>query len=248
MTEVADDSVQNWQKLRDLIMERTNQEISIYELENLLLEFGLSNIDNFVSDIAEHQLKSVPAEEKQQIIDEMNQIPDDPEFTEEDAIEIGKMINKGIKRKYSNNKNSGDYTKLVVDANIVIAAIIRQSTTRKIIEKSSLELFAPMGLIDELASHQDIILVRSSLTEIQYEYLKERMLKLIHLVRHTTIRKCEAEAYRQIGHQDLKDIIYVATVLCTNADGIWTNDTDFNVTDVDIYSTTDILHYFNLQL
>jgi len=48
--------------------------------------------------------------------------------------------------------------KLVVDANIIIAALIRQSATRLLLMDEGLELFSPEYMLAELEEHwQEII-------------------------------------------------------------------------------------------
>ncbi len=51
---------------------------------------------------------------------------------------------------------------LVVDANILFAAIIKDSTTRKLLFHKTLHLHAPDFLLEELAEYKDEILKKTA--------------------------------------------------------------------------------------
>ena len=53
--------------------------------------------------------------------------------------------------------------KLVVDANVLIAAVLRDSTTRKLIVLGGMELHAPRYLSEEVEAHWEELTARSGL-------------------------------------------------------------------------------------
>jgi predicted nucleic acid-binding protein len=60
---------------------------------------------------------------------------------------------------------------LVIDTNIVLSAIVKNSVSRLLLLNPNLILYSPEGLISELEEHKDEIKEKSGLSEKRYNEL-----------------------------------------------------------------------------
>ena len=81
---------------------------------------------------------------------------------------------------------------LVVDANILFAALIKESTTRKILFLKYLHLFAPDFLLEEVSKYKEEILTKTGKSE-------EKFLKILHALRNRLhfIAKEDLQVYKE---------------------------------------------------
>jgi predicted nucleic acid-binding protein len=72
--------------------------------------------------------------------------------------------------------------KVVIDANIVIAAIIKEGFTKKVLANPNLELYAPSLLFEELEEHSEEIIIKSKRSEHSFYSLLAMLRKRIKIV------------------------------------------------------------------
>jgi len=130
----------------------------------------------------------------------------------------------------------------VVDANILIAALLRDSTTRRLVVVGGHELHAPQYLFDEIEGHRDELSKRSSRPP---DALGE-VLRIIraHVVEHEATEYDDhlEKARGLLERRDPKDAPYVALALALRADGIWTEDRGLvSLEGVTVYRTSDLI-------
>lgn len=130
---------------------------------------------------------------------------------------------------------------LVVDANILFAALIKEGTTDELLFADHLHLYAPEFIFIEFEKHKEEILQKTKRTTEEFEQLIEilkRRIKLIPLDEFTTfIEKAE-----QIS-PDPNDVIYFALALKLHAP-IWSNDKELKKQEVvKIYNTAEIIEF-----
>jgi len=111
-----------------------------------------------------------------------------------------------------------------VDANIVIAAFLRDSTVRRIVTLSVLELLAPEFLRAELDDHMPQLRRRGGLSEAAASEVMERLQKYIDFLPTEAILPHWDAAANALGGVDPEDVSYVATALSVPCDGIWSDD------------------------
>jgi predicted nucleic acid-binding protein len=129
--------------------------------------------------------------------------------------------------------------KLVVDANILFAALIKEGFTAELMLSDKLQLFAPEFLFTEFKKYEEFILKKTHRSSEDFH----RYLKLLedYIV---TIPKREItpfiEKTREIS-LDPKHVIYFALALALNS-SIWSNDKQMkdSQTTIRIYSTSDL--------
>ncbi len=111
--------------------------------------------------------------------------------------------------------------KLVVDANILFASIIKESLTAELILSDKLNLFAPEFLFEEFTKYEDYILKKTNRSKedfTQYlNILKEEIEIIPQSVITPFIEKVEKFS------PDPKDAIYLACALAIDSK-IWSND------------------------
>ena len=108
---------------------------------------------------------------------------------------------------------------LVIDANILFAALIRDGLTSEMLFKHT--LFAPEFIFDEFRKYKDEIKEKTHRTEAEFEELFELFERNVILV-----PKEEIEPFLEKGEKispDLKDAPYIALALKQNC-AVWSND------------------------
>lgn len=136
--------------------------------------------------------------------------------------------------------------KLVIDTNILISALIKDSATRKIIFYSQIELYYPEISLKEIEENKNTILEKTGLNEKDYTALLNEILNFVVLMPYVNIEDKIKDAEAIFGKIDVDDIIFVALALSIPNDGIWSDDADFQRQDkIKIWKTKDILGLVN---
>lgn len=110
---------------------------------------------------------------------------------------------------------------LVIDTNIIIAAIIRNSTTQDIIFNENLQLYSPEYVLSEIKNHKAELIRKSGYTSEMFDTISELVFSKI------TIVPCEEYAHHQ-NHAinispDKEDWPFFA--LCIHMHALlWSND------------------------
>lgn len=135
--------------------------------------------------------------------------------------------------------------KLVVDANVVMSALIADSITRKLLVTLEPDLLTPAIIHDELETHEDLIVEKSGMEIDRVRQFIELLFGSIETVPagefHDHIEPAEAA----IAETDPDDVLYVACALGCDA-GIWSDDSDFDEQDlVPVYTTSEVIDTFD---
>ena len=129
--------------------------------------------------------------------------------------------------------------RLVVDANILFAALLREGDTAELLIYSDLALFAPETLFREFEKYEHMLEARS--THIQPTF--QEVLKLIR--KRVAIIEVLPEYFRAAEQfsPDLKDSAYLALALQLNIP-LWTNDKVLQRQQRgQIYATAELLNF-----
>lgn len=134
---------------------------------------------------------------------------------------------------------------LVIDTNILISALIRDSTARKIIVRSEWEFYYPEMSFHEVRKYKNLVLEKSGMGEEEYTGMLNYLLKHIKLVPEELIQHKLDEANKLLGKIDPDDVIFLATALSLDNSKIWSDDTHFEKQDkVVVLKTKDIVKLF----
>ena len=114
---------------------------------------------------------------------------------------------------------------VIVDTNVLISAIIRDSMTRELIVRVQQPLFVPYLVLDELKKHERYIVKKSSLTESAYVAILRTLLSYVEIVPSKAILpyKKQALAIIKENNLDMDDVLFLATTLALNGI-LWSND------------------------
>lgn len=132
--------------------------------------------------------------------------------------------------------------KVVIDANIVISAILGSSATINIITSEKYELCAPRIIFSEIVKYQKEISERAGLGEREFYETLNALAVFIKLIDYTSYQDYIENAKIAIGKRDVKDVDYIACSLAIGAGFIWTNDKDFSAQNlVRVKNTEDVM-------
>jgi len=132
--------------------------------------------------------------------------------------------------------------KLVIDTNRIMAGLIRDSGTRKIILHDSFSFFAPDYIETELAKHRSYLVKKAKIPEDGFDCLMDILLDNVILVPFEDFEHEYDRAMGIMGPVDENDAPFLAVGLALGIEGIWTEDRHFLRQDLlKVYSTGDLL-------
>ncbi len=131
--------------------------------------------------------------------------------------------------------------RLVVDANVLFAALIRRNATFLMLFEDSLQLYAPQFIFDEFAIHKDELVKKTSQNPQDFENAL-----LIISKRFQIVQTSEFASFAQAAGSfspDPKDVPYLALALHLGPDvSIWSNDKRLKIQDkVPVISTAELI-------
>jgi predicted nucleic acid-binding protein len=137
--------------------------------------------------------------------------------------------------------------KLVVDANVVISALIADSKTRGLIVTLEPDFLTPEFAHDEIENYTQLIVDKSGMHPDRVAQFVDLLFQYIEVVPPSKFHSCIEEAEAAIGETGPDDVLNVACALASDAD-IWSDDTDLREQDVvETYSTTDVIDSFDTR-
>ena len=128
--------------------------------------------------------------------------------------------------------------RLVIDANILFAGLLKNSSTRQLILKNDFELVAPKHLLAEISKYASELQERAKLEPEEFATLLGLLLSKITFIPDEETIPFKSEAEQLV--LDKKDLAYAACALCTNA-GIWSNDKHFQTGRIKSWTTKELL-------
>jgi predicted nucleic acid-binding protein len=136
---------------------------------------------------------------------------------------------------------------LVVDANVVISALIADSKTRELVVTLEPDLLTPQFVHDEIENYEDLIVEKSGMERRRVQQFVDLLFQYIEVLPTNEFYPHIDEAREAIGETDPDDVLYVATALARDAD-IWSDDSDFEEQNVvEVYSTSDVIDSFETR-
>ena len=137
--------------------------------------------------------------------------------------------------------------KLVVDANVVISALIADSKTRELIVTLEPDLLTPAFVHDEIENYEDLIVEKSGMKPARVAQFIDLLFQYIDVVPASEFYPAIEKADEAIGDTDPGDVLYLACAIAYDA-AIWSDDSDFNEQDlVETYLTSDVIDSFDTR-
>ena len=131
---------------------------------------------------------------------------------------------------------------LVIDANILFAALIKESVTKELILSNGINLFAPEFLFEEFYKYKEEILKKTNRSLEEFDEIFMILTNIITLIPEEEFCLFLEKA-RSIS-PDENDSVYFALALKLNC-AIWSNDKKLKNQDrIRVYSTQDLIEIF----
>lgn len=129
---------------------------------------------------------------------------------------------------------------LVIDANILFAAIVRVGVTADMLFRNDLHLYAPEFLLEEFEKYKETLLEKTGKAKEDFLLVFEALRRRI-----TIVPSKEIEPFLEKAKQlspDVKDVAYVALALRLHC-AIWSNDRALKEEqqDVRVYHTRELI-------
>ena len=137
--------------------------------------------------------------------------------------------------------------KLVIDANVVISALIADSKSRELIVTLEPDLLTPGYVLDEIENYEELIVEKSGMEPGRVAQFIDLLFQYIEVVPADDFYPAIERADQAIGETDPDDVLYLACALACDA-AIWSDDSDFEEQAlVDRYSTSDVVQSFETR-
>ncbi len=132
--------------------------------------------------------------------------------------------------------------RLILDTNILIAAIIKDSMTRRLLLHEDLVIFVIDYSLDEIKKYEDVIIEKSKKDKVTINSVLKTILSKAHLIDSNLIKPNFPIGKELIGQTDEKDIPFVAAAVTLKTDGIWSEDPHFDIIKnrIKIWRTKDL--------
>jgi len=132
--------------------------------------------------------------------------------------------------------------KLVIDTNRIMAGLLRNSTSRKIILHDSFSFYAPDFIETELNKHRSYLVKKAKIPEDNFNLLMQILLDNVELVPFEDFADGYDRAMEIMKPVDENDAPFLAVGLALGIEGIWTEDRHFLRQDIlKVYSTGDLI-------
>ncbi|ELY54144.1 Nucleotide-binding protein, PIN domain-containing protein [Natronococcus amylolyticus DSM 10524] len=137
--------------------------------------------------------------------------------------------------------------KLVIDANVVISALIADSKTRELLVTLEPDLLTPEFVHDEVENYEDLIVEKSGMNPDRVTQFIDLLFQYIEGVPADDFHPAIETAEAAIGDTDPDDVLYLACAIASDA-AIWSDDSDFDEQSlVETYSTSDVVASFDTR-
>ena len=128
---------------------------------------------------------------------------------------------------------------LVVDANILFSALIKDSLTAELLFEPALKLYTPEFLLEEFTKYEELILKKINRSKEKYIEIFHCLKDIINFIPEEEFSEFLHEA--EIISPDIKDTAYIALALKMKCP-VWSNDKTLkNQKIITVYSTSDLI-------
>lgn len=132
--------------------------------------------------------------------------------------------------------------KLILDTNIILKALIKNSKVRAILLSPNYQLYVPAYAVEEVKKHVPLLIEKTGLSEEKIKLALGILLTNIQVVPPENISTKWNEAEEIMGPIDRGDVPFIAAALSIAWDGIWSDDRDLKRQKrVKVWSTREIM-------
>jgi len=132
--------------------------------------------------------------------------------------------------------------RLVVDTNRIIAALVKDSISRKIMLSDKIDFLTIEITKQEIEEHRQELLYKTRLTGEQLNLVLSLLFSRILVASDIVVKSKMDEAKRIMDTIDPDDTPFVALAMAVENDGIWSDDKHFKQQNkIRIWETQDLL-------
>ena len=95
-----------------------------------------------------------------------------------------RLLKMQLGKDFQESKVNKKAIRLVVDANIIFSALVKDSTTRKLIIEAPIYFYTPDILIEEINRNLNVISKKTGLTSSEIKQILKKLLRYIAVVDH----------------------------------------------------------------
>jgi predicted nucleic acid-binding protein len=130
---------------------------------------------------------------------------------------------------------------LVVDTNVLMAGLLKNSVTREILSNKSINFNTPEFSIQEIEKYKSYLIKKSGLSDEEFDELFELIIENINIIPTEEIKPYIKRAKDIMHNIDVKDSPFIACALYLKC-GIFSYDEDFKKQNVvKVYEISEIL-------
>jgi len=132
--------------------------------------------------------------------------------------------------------------RLVVDTNRIVAALVKDSTSRKILFSDKIDFLTIEITGQEIEEHRQELLDKTRLTDERLNLALSFLFSRIFVVSDIVVESKMDEAKKIMDALDPDDTPFIALALAVENDGIWSDDKHFKQQNtIRIWETKDLL-------
>lgn len=133
---------------------------------------------------------------------------------------------------------------IVIDVNVLLSALIRDSATREVIIKSGQSFCFPELSLHKIRKYKDYIIEKSGFSEFEFLVMLHTLLQFVRIIPTEELLINWNEAKKIMEQIDPEDATFIATALGQNNSIIWSDDKHFDKQKkIKVWKTKDLLKY-----
>jgi predicted nucleic acid-binding protein len=134
---------------------------------------------------------------------------------------------------------------IIIDVNVFLSALIKDSATREILLTYDQEFCFPERSFQKIRKYKSLIQEKSGLSNLDFLKLFHSLVKFIRIIPDEELLDHWDEAMEIMGHIDKEDATFIAAALSQNNAIIWSDDKHFENQDkVFTLKTKDLVLLF----
>ncbi len=134
---------------------------------------------------------------------------------------------------------------IIVDVNVILSALIKDSTTRELIIKSGQDFYFPEPSLHKIRKYKDLILAKSGLSEKDFVIIFNSLFHFIQLIPKEELLSHWEEARGIMERVDSEDVPFIAAALSQENAVVWSDDKHFDKQDrIMILKTKEMVGLF----
>lgn len=117
--------------------------------------------------------------------------------------------------------------RLVIDTNVFMAALLSDSSVRRLLMSGKAAFFMPEFALEEVDKYKEYLKTKAGYDEEVFQALKALLMEEFVIVPKRVTAPHIRQSMKVMERIDEKDAVFIAAAIAINADGILSFDRDF---------------------